>query len=170
MTRSEFLSALAGYLQQAGLARVHPDAVEPTAREALGFLAGVPHYEQLWSGDLRLSVQLVAVAFGERVPGVEFARRAKQLADRADALHAKVSGDVQVLQLAVYERPVPAQERDFVVQKARVQPWWPLASGQVATWIVSLSEPAVHAGRFKGWPPELSADQLRALISRPSSA
>lgn len=170
MTRAAFLDALARSLQQAGLARVHPDAVEPTAREVVSALAGLPHCEQLWSGELRLAVQIVAVTSAERVPGVEFARRAKVLADRAEALSERVAGEVQVLQLAVYERPVPAQERDFVVQKARVQPWWPLARGRVATWVVALAEPEVYAGRFNHWPPELAADALRALLKPPSSA
>ena len=163
--KADFLNALAGYLQQAGLARVHADAVEPTARAAMEALAGLPLYEQLWTGDLGSSVQLLAVASGERVPGVEFARRAQLLRERALAMALKVKGQVQALQLAVYDRPVPQQERDFVLQKARVQPWWPLARGQVATWVVALAEPEVHAGRFRGWPPELSRDQLRALIS-----
>jgi hypothetical protein len=30
---------------------------------------------------------------------------------------------------------------------------------------VSLSEPAVHARKLRGWPAELSADVLRALAS-----
>jgi hypothetical protein len=72
---------------------------------------------------------------------------------------------VQVLQLAVYERPVPPEERDFVVEKARAASRWPLARGRVATWVVALTEPALYAGAFRGWPPELSADQLRTLLA-----
>ncbi|MGZ6142516.1 MAG: hypothetical protein ACXWLM_04215 [Myxococcales bacterium] len=81
--KAEFLQKLAGYLEQAGLTRVHADATEPTARAAVAALAGLPHYEQLWTGDLGSSVQIVAVASGERVPGVEFARRAQLLRERA---------------------------------------------------------------------------------------
>lgn len=163
--KAQFLQRLAGMLTAAGLARVHADAIETTARSAVAALAGLPHYEQLWTGDLGEAVQIVAVASGERVPGVEFARRAQLLRERALALAGKTKGEVQVLQLAIYERAVPAQERDFVLSKARVQPWWPLARGQVATWVVALAEPEVHAGRFRLWPAELSRDQLRALLS-----
>ena len=165
MTKSEFLPKLATFLKAAGLARVHTDAVEKTARLAFAALAGSPQYEQIWAGDLQNSVQIVAVASGERVTGVEFARRAQLMRERAIGLHDKVGGEVQVLQLAVYDRKVPAEERDFVVEKAMVGSWWPLARGRVATWVVALAEPAVYASRFGGWPEELSADQLRALLS-----
>lgn len=163
--KAEFLPKLAAYLKEAGLSRVHADAIEPTARAAVAALAGLPHYEQIWVGDLRFSVQLVAVASGERVPGVEFARRAQLLRERALALSDRVKGEVQALQLAVYDRPVPPQERAFVLEKARVRSRWPLARGRVATWVVALGEPQIYPARFRGWPPELGADQLRALLS-----
>lgn len=163
--KAEFLPRLAAFLQRAGLARVHADAVEQTARAAVAALAGVPHYEQLWAGDLQETVQIVAVASGERFPGVEFARRVHLLQERALALSDKVGGDVQVLQLVIYDRPVPAQERDFVVANGRIAPWWPLARGQVATWVLALEEPRLYAGRFRGWPQELGPDQIRTLLS-----
>jgi len=52
-----------------------------------------------------------------------------------------------------------------VVEKARFTPRWPLAIGRVATWVVALAEPALYAGPFRGWPEELSADQIRALLA-----
>jgi len=163
--KAQFLPRLAGFLSQAGLARVHPDAPEPTAHAAVEALAGLPHYEQLWAGDLGDSVQILAVASGERAPGVELARRAQLLAERAANLSAKLGGDVQVLQLALYDRPVPPQELEFVLGKARVVPWWPLARGRVATWVVSFAVPDVHAIKFRGWPAELAPDQFRALLA-----
>jgi hypothetical protein len=162
--RDGFLSRLDEYLRLAGLSRVHPESSEPTVRSAVEALAGLPHFEQFWAGDLRLSLQIIAVASGERLPGVEFARRAQLLRERAAALGHRLKAEVQVLQLALYDRPVSAEERQFVVEKARVAPWWPLARGRVATWVVALSEPALYAGPFRGWPHELSADQLRALL------
>jgi hypothetical protein len=163
--RAGSLAKLESYLRLAGLARVHADAVEPPARAALAAMAGLPHYEQMWAGDLRLSIQVLAIASGERVPGIEFARRAQLLKERALALSARVAGEVQVLQLAVYERAVPQQEREFVLAKARVASWWPLARGRVATWILALSEQTLYAGGFRGWPQELSADRLRTLLT-----
>ncbi|HET7788046.1 MAG TPA: hypothetical protein VFL36_18895 [Myxococcales bacterium] len=163
--RSGFLTRLGGYLAEAGLSRVHADSVEPTARAALAALAGVPHYEQIWAGDLRLSVQVIAIASGERVPGADFARRTQLLRQRAVSLSGRVAGEVQVLQLALYDRPVSVHERELVLSTARVAAWWPLARGRVATWIAALSEPALYSTRFRGWPDELSADQLRALIA-----
>ena len=163
--KAAFLRKLEQLFTAAGLTRVHPESVEPTARAAVEALAGLPHYEQIWAGDLQTTVQIVVVASGERLPGVEFARRAHLLRERAVSLSPRVKGEVQVLQLALYERPVPAEEREFVIEKGRIAAGWPLARGRVATWMVSLSEPAVHAGAFRGWPGELSADQLRALLS-----
>jgi hypothetical protein len=162
--KAAFQRKLEQFLTAAGLTRVHPESIEPTARAAVEALAGLPHYDQVWSGDLETTVQIVVVASGERVPGVEFARRAQMLRERAASLGTRLKGEVQVLQLAVYERPVPAEEREFVLEKARVAPRWPLARGRVATWIVSLSEPALHAGVFRGWPGPLAADQLRAVL------
>ena len=165
MQKTEYLPKLAAFLKAAGLARVHTDAVEKTARLTYTALAGVPHYEQLWAGDLKDTVQIVAVASGERVTGVDFARRAQILRERAIGLHDRAGGEIQVLQLAVYDRKVPPEEHDFVVGKARVNSWLPLARGRVATWVVALAEPALYASRFRGWPQELSADQLRALLN-----
>jgi hypothetical protein len=87
------------------------------------------------------------------------------LRERASSLSTRVNGDVQVLQLALYDRPVPEEERAYVLEKASFSPWWPLARGRVATWVVTFSEPALHAAPFRGWPEQLSADQLRALVA-----
>lgn len=159
------LPKLAALLESAGLARVHADAEESTARAALAALAGLPHYEQLWVGDLRDSVQIVAVVLGEHLSGAELARRAQLLHKRALALSAKMGGDVQVLQLALYERAVPPQEREFVLARACVRSRWPLVRGRVATWVWALAEPSLYAARFRGWPPELAVDQLGAALS-----
>lgn len=163
--KGTWLRKLEQYLDAAGLTRVHPESIESTARAAVEALAGLPHFEQIWAGDLHTSIQLVVVASGDRVPGVEFARRAQLLRERAASLGARVKGKVQVLQLALYDRAVPPEERDFVVEKALVAARWPLAHGRVATWVVALAEPALYAGAFRGWPQELSADQLRALLA-----
>jgi hypothetical protein len=163
--KGTWLRKLEQYLESAGLTRVHPESIELTARAAVEALAGLPHFEQIWAGDLHTTIQLVVVASGDRVPGVEFARRAQLLRDRSKSLSARVKGKVQVLQLALYDRAVPPEERDFVVEKARVAARWPLARGRVATWVVALAEPALYAGAFRGWPQELSADQLRALLA-----
>src|SRR5213075_2156270 len=97
MQKTDYLPKLAAFLKAAGLARVHTDAVEKTARQTYTALAGVPHYEQLWAGDLQSSVQIVAVASGERVIGVDFARRGLLMAERAVGLHDRAGGEVQVL-------------------------------------------------------------------------
>jgi hypothetical protein len=163
--KTDFLRNLQQHLSQAGLTRVHPESTEPNARLAVEALAGLPHFDQVWAGDLNLSVQMVVVASGERLPGVEFARRAQLLRERASSLSTRVNGDVQVLQLALYDRPVPEEERAYVLEKASFSPWWPLTRGRVATWVVAFSEPALHAAPFRGWPEQLSADQLRALVA-----
>jgi hypothetical protein len=159
MTRTELLTRLTSHLQEkAGLSRVHPDTSEPAARAALAALAGLPFSEQVWAS----AVQLVVIVFGERLPGVELAKRAQLLARRAKTLSERARGKVQVLQLAVYERPVPQPERSFVLDKARVAPF--IGRGRVATWIYSLSETKLYPSKLRGLPPELSADQLGALI------
>jgi len=163
--KTEFLQKLRQHLLQAGMTRVHPESAEPTARLAVEALAGMPHFDEVWAGDLHLSVQIVIVASGERVAGVEFARRAQLLRDRAASLSKRVNGEVQVLQLALYERPVPPEEQKYVLERATFAPWWPLAHARVASWVVTFSAPALHDVPFRGWPAELSADQLRALLA-----
>jgi hypothetical protein len=159
MTRADLLTKLATHLQdQAGLSRVHPDTSEPAARAALAALAGLPSSEQVWAS----AVQLVAIVSGERLPGVELAKRAQMFAQRAKTLSERARGKVQVLQLAIYERPVPEAERAFVLDKARIAPL--IGRGRVATWIYSLSEPKLYSSKLRGLPPELSADQLSALL------
>jgi hypothetical protein len=162
--KADFLNKLDAHLQTSGLTRVHAESSEPTARAAVEALAGLPHFDQVWAGDLRLSLQIVVVASGDRVPRVEFARRAHLLRQRAASLSGRAKGEVQVLQLALYDRQVPPEERQFVVENARVAPWWPLSRGRVATWVVALAEPALYAAQFRGWPQELSPDQFRALL------
>ena len=159
MTRPELLSKLATHLEQAGLSRVHPDTSDPAARAALAALAGLPSSEQVWAS----AVHIVAIVSGERLPGVELARRAQLLGQRAKTLSERARGKVQVLQLAIYERPVPDQERAFVLDKAKVAPL--VGKGRVATWVYALSEPKLHASKLRGLPPELGADQLSALLA-----
>jgi hypothetical protein len=158
MTRQDFLQKLDPHLSAAGLARVHPDTTDPSARAAGAALAGLPHAEQIWAS----AVQIVVVVFGERIPGVELARRAQLLDQRARSLSVRARGRVQVLQLALYERPVPAEERAFVLEKGRVAPLF--GRGRVGTWVVSLSERKIYASKLRGLPAELSADQLGALL------
>jgi hypothetical protein len=158
MTRAEFLSKLEPHLEAAGLSRVHVDASDPAARAAMAALAGLPHAEQVWAS----AVNIVAIVFGERIPGVELAKRAHLLDQRAKSLSERARGNVQVLQLAIYERPVPVEERSFVLDKARVAPLF--GRGRVATWVFSLSEPKLYASKLRGLPAELAADQLAALL------
>jgi hypothetical protein len=162
--KAEFLDKLAAHLTVTGLLRVHAESTEPTARAAVEAFAGLPHFDQLWAGDLHLSLQIIIVVSADRVPGVEFARRARLLRERAASMSGRVKGEVQVLQLALYDRPVPVEERQFVVEKARAARWWPFSHGRVATWVVAFGERALHAGPFRGWPSELGAEQLRALL------
>ena len=164
MTRLVLQTRLTALLVDRGLSRVHPDATAMTARAALESLAGLPHYDQIWAGDLHSSVQLVAVASGERLPGVELARRAQLLVERAGAMSLRVKGPVQVLQLAIYERVVPRQESDFVLSRGRVGSLVPFARGRAATWLFALAEPALLSRRLRGWPSELSPDELRKLL------
>jgi hypothetical protein len=160
MTRTDLLAKLSAYLQQqAGLSRVHPDTSEPAARAALAALAGLPSSEQVWAS----AIQLVVIVSGERLPGVELAKRAHLLAQRAKTLSERARGKVQVLQLVVYERPVPDAERAFVLDKARVAPL--IGRGRVATWIYSLSESKLYPSKLRGLPADLSAEHLSALIS-----
>jgi hypothetical protein len=159
MTRTDLLTRLSAHLQEsAGLSRVHPDTTEPAARAALAALAGLPSSEQVWAS----AIQLVVIVSGERLPGVELAKRAHLLAQRAKTLSERARGKVQVLQLAVYERPVPDAERAFVLDKARVAPL--IGRGRVGTWIYSLSESRLYPSKLRGLPTELSADQLSTLL------
>src|SRR5437870_13871204 len=109
-----FLARLDPLLTAAGMSRIYPEAPEPVAHAASLALAGLPHYDDLWAGDLGKVIALIAVASGARLTGVELVRRADLLAERVGALKDRVNGPVQALQLIVYERPLPAQEREFI--------------------------------------------------------
>ena len=114
-------------------------------------------------------IALIAVASGARLTGVELVRRAELLAERVGALKDRVNGPVQALQLVVYERPVPAQEREFVLEEARKAGLFPLARSRVASWVFSLADLTLHANRFPGWPAELGAAELRKLLVSPAA-
>jgi hypothetical protein len=160
MTRADFLTRLAAHLHdQAGLVRVHPDSTDPDARAALAALAGLPSSDQVWAS----AVQIVAIVSGERLTGVEMARRAKLLCERAKSLSTRARAKVQVLQLAVYERPVPGEERSFVLDKARIAPLF--GRGRVATWICALDEAKLYSSKLRGVPAELAADRLSSLLT-----
>jgi hypothetical protein len=168
--KAELLSRLGALLEgEHGFSRVHPDASDPFARAALEALAGLPAYELVESGYLR-SLLLVACASGERTSGAELARRAELLFRRARVLGERLDSPVTALQLALYERKVTAEERDFVIGHARRVPLFGFGKTRVATWVFALDEPALHARRYRGWPPELSSEELRKLlVSRAAS-
>ena len=163
--REIFVRRLLPLLAELGMARAHPDAPEPTARAALEVMAGLPAYDLVHAGDVNDVIAVLAVLAGERVAGVEVARRAELLRQRAVALGERRGGVVSALQLMVYERPVPPEERAFVLEKARSMP---LLGGsvRVASWIAALAEPAVHSKRLTGWPPELSPGVLREQLEQ----
>ncbi len=164
LDRAAFLSRLLPKLADAGLVRVHPDVGEPNALAALQALAGIPAYELVFAGDARANVVLLGLIFGERTPGVEVARRAQLLFSRAQALAERRGGRVIALQLALYERDVPPEERRFVLGKARRVPLL-FGTARVATWVVALQEPALYVKRLPGWPQELAAPALRELLT-----
>lgn len=160
MTRHDLFDRLALHLEdKAGLARVHPDTSDPEARAVLAGLAGLPSSEQVWAS----AVQLVAMVAGERLPGVELARRAQHLGQRARTLSERARGRVLVLQLAAYERPVPEEERAFILAHGRSAPFF--GKSRVATWIYSLSEGKLYSSKLRGLPPELSPDALSSLLT-----
>src|SRR5229473_1668535 len=158
LDKAQFLARLDPLLTAAGMSRVYPEARDPAAYAASLALAGLPHYDDLWAGDLGEVVALIAVASGARLTGADLVRRAEMLADR-------VAGPVQALQLVVYERPVPAQEREFVLDQARKAGVFPLARARVATWVFALGELALHATRFPGWPAQLGSTEQLALLA-----
>ena len=169
LDKAQLLARLAPLLTAAGMSRVYPETPDHAAHAASLALAGLPHYEDLWAGDLGEVVALIAVASGARLTGAELVRRAELLAQRVGAMKDRVNGPVQALQLVVYERPVPAQEREFVLEQARKAGRFPLARARVATWVFALAELALHASRFPGWPAQLGSTELRKLLMSPSA-
>ena len=169
LDKAQLLARLAPLLTAAGMSRVYPETPDHAAHAASLALAGLPHYEDLWAGDLGEVVALIAVASGARLTGAELVRRAELLAQRVGAMRDRVNGPVQALQLVVYERPVPAQEREFVLEQARKAGRFPLARARVATWVFALAELALHASRFPGWPAQLGSTELRKLLMSPSA-
>src|SRR3954468_10234709 len=97
--KRELLRRLEELLTAKGLTRVHPDTSDPVAHAAGLALAGLPHYEQIWAGDLGTAVAVVAVASGERLAGDELVRRKDLLAERLTGLRERVNAPAQALQL-----------------------------------------------------------------------
>ena len=169
LDKAQLLARLDPLLTAAGMSRVYPEAPEPAAYAASLALAGLPHYEDLWAGDLGEVVALIAVASGARLTGADLVKRAEMLAERVAAMKDRVNGPVQALQLVVYERAVPIQERDFVLEQARKAGLFPLARARVATWVFALGELALYSNRFPGWPARLGATELRKLLMSPAA-
>ncbi|HWE26239.1 MAG TPA: hypothetical protein VG496_20050 [Myxococcales bacterium] len=167
--KAELLARLEPMMNAAGMARVYPETPDRTAHTASLALAGLPHYDDLWAGDMGNVIALVAVASGARLTGFELARRADLLSKRVAAMKDRVKGPVQALQLVVYERPVPTEERQYVLENARKAPVLPLQRPRVATWVFALDELALHSTRFPGWPPQLAAAELRKLLFSPAA-
>ncbi len=159
LDKAQFLARLDPLLTAAGMSRVYPEARDPAAYAASLALAGL----------LGEVVALIAVASGARLTGADLVRRAEMLAERVAAMKDRVNGPVQALQLVVYERPVPAQEREFVLDQARKAGVFPLARARVATWVFALGELALHATRFPGWPAQLGSTELRKLLMSPAA-
>ena len=132
LDKAQLLARLDVLLTAAGLSRVYPEAPDPAAHAASLALAGLPHYEDLWAGDLGEVIALIAVASGARLTGADLVKRAEMLAERVAAMKDRANGPVQALQLVVYERPVPPQERDFVLEQARKAGRFPMARARVA--------------------------------------
>jgi hypothetical protein len=169
LDKAQLLARLAPLLTAAGMSRVYPEAPDPAAHAASLALAGLPAYDESWAGDLGEAVALIAVVSGARLTGADLVKRAEMLAQRVAAMRNRVRAPVQALQLVVYERPVPAQEREFVLEQARKAGILPMARARVATWVFALGELALHASRFPGWPAPLGSTELRKLLMSPAA-
>src|SRR4051812_19301918 len=95
--KRDLLARLGELLTAKGLSRVHPDTSEPVAHAAGLALAGLPHYEQIWAGDMGTAVAVIAVASGERLTGNELVRRKDLLAERLAGLSERVNAPAQAL-------------------------------------------------------------------------
>ena len=169
LDKAQLLARLDPLLTAAGMSRVYPEAPEPAAHTASLALAGLPPYDDVWAGDLGEMVALIAIASGARLTGADLVKRAQMLAERVAAMRNRVRAPVQALQLVVYEQPVPAQERDFVLEQARKVGLLPMARARVATWVFALEELALYASRFPGWPAPLGSTELRKLLMSPAA-
>jgi hypothetical protein len=167
--KRQLLARLEPLLTGKGLARVFPDATDFVAHAASLALAGLPHYEQIWAGDMGSLVSVIAVASGERIAGVDLVRRKDLLAERLAGLEDRVRVPAQALQLVVYERPVAQQEREYVLREARKGGLLPLGRSRVSTWIFALAEIALHVTRFPGWPEAIGAAEMRKLLVSPTA-
>jgi hypothetical protein len=167
--KRQLLERLGPLLSANGLSRVSPDATEFVAHAASLALAGLPHYEEIWAGDMGSLVSVIAVASGERIAGVDLVRRKDLLAERLAGIEDRVRIPAQALQLVLYERAIPQQERDYVLREARKGGLLPMGRARVATWMFALDEIALHATRFPGWPESIGAGELRKLLVSPTA-
>ena len=167
--KRELLARLGELLTAKGLSRVHPDTSDPVAHAVGLALAGLPYYDQIWAGDVGASIALIVVASGERIAGSELVHRKDLLAERLTGLSERVNAPAQALQIVLYERAVPPEEREFVLREARKGSLLPLGRSKVATFLFALSEPALHSSRFPGWPDDLGPQELRKLLLSPAA-
>ena len=165
LIKADVLPGLTRLLAEGGLTRVHPDAGDATSRAALETLAGLPSYEQVHAGDHERHVVLLCLLSAERLVGVEVARRAQLLFERALVLSERRGAPVVALQLAIYERDLPAQERSFVVSQARRVRLF-TRRARVGTWAMALAEPALHHKRLPAWPAALGPQAMSALLQK----
>jgi hypothetical protein len=169
LDKRDLLARLGELLTAKGLSRVHPDTSDPVAHAVGLALAGLPYYDQIWAGDVGATIALIAVASGERVAGNELVRRKDLLAERLAGLRERVNAPAQALQLVLYERAVPPEEREFVLREAKKGGVFPLGRSRVATFLFALAEPALHSSRFPGWPEDLGPQELRKLLVSPAA-
>src|SRR5262249_23700819 len=148
LDKAQLLARLDPLLTAAGLSRAYPEAPEPAAHTASLALAGLAPHEDLGAGDLGEGIALIPVASAARLTRGDVVKRAEMLAERVAAMKDRVNGPVQALQLVVYERPIPAQEREFVLEQARKAGRFPMSRARVATWVFALGELALHTSRF----------------------
>jgi len=164
LDKRELLHRLGELLTAKGLSRIHPDTSDPVAHAAGLALAGLPYYDQMWAG-----IAVIAVASGERLAGHELVRRTDLLAERLTGLRERVNAPAKALQLVLYERAVPPEEREFVLREAKKGSLFPLGRSKVATFVFALAEPALHSSRFPGWPEDLGPQELRKLLLSPAA-
>jgi hypothetical protein len=91
------------------------------------------------------------------------------LAERLAGIEERVRVPAQALQLVLYERALPQQERDHVLREGRKGGLLPVGRARVATWMFALDEIALHATRFPGWPDAVGAGELRKLLVSPTA-
>ena len=115
--KAELLARLEPMMTAAGMARVYPETPDRTAHAASLALAGLPHYDDLWAGDMGNVIALVAVCWRNAKTKAVSRRNMSSFSSRVGNIRTAVPGAgpqsadsaASIMKTMVFPAPVGAR-------------------------------------------------------------